>query len=1187
MASGQRSTDPNDRTTETFHGLGGYKRGWGGRASPFPHARPDERVPLATRHSETTTAGEATTTNDDTDDTSQDRQIRTDQKAPQLLEFADSRLLDLWLELGTITQDRNNHRSTIDLVFGAQSLADQHIACEVAPKVHADSNHLLIQAAKLRKFMASNLNIYSHWDVLKMNLSAASIDAAVDFLMEVVQRAIQHAVPWARPSEWAKPDFTPECKRAVKITRKLRRIYMRHRLPSDWTAYVKARNRKGRIINRSLRRGFRRWVSEAIDQGTHGIWRVAKWARNRGGRAANMIPTLNGPHGPADTTEAKAEVLRESFFPEPPPADLSDIARRTQPPQIEFPEVTKEEVAKAIRRAPPDKAPGPDAVPNKIWHELCKVPVFPERATALFNASNKTGHNPRHFQTSTTVALRKGGPRDYRKPKSYRPVALLNTFGKILESIIATRIAWALEEHKLLPQTHLGGRKGISTDHVIQLILDNIYRAWGQGKKVSMILLDVSGAFDNVSHARLLFNLRQLKLGHFADWLQSFLTGRTTRISLAGELSAEFPTPTGIPQGSPLSPILYLIYNTPLIQDLHVRRPQGGSTTAFGWIDDACTLAVSDTFAENVETLNAALRHASKFAPDKFELIHFTNPRETETPPQSPGLPPDHPDQIWEVPLPPAGHDQMEIIFTDTIIKPTETAKYLGVWLDKTLSFSIHRTKALAKAHGTLAALKGIAGSTWGAPLRAMRRIYQAVIVPQLFYAAAAWYSPKGGQIVASINQKMLAEFTQIQKQAALLISGAFRGTSAAALNVELYILPVHLQLQQIIEETAVRIRTGPELACPESVLRPRTVQERRRSGWTPMEALSRKGGPLWPLGKKEWETRKPYILAPWEPPVTTVIDSHEAALIYHRHYCARREGIAVYTDGSGLNGRVGASTVCLSQGWKRNCTLGTEEESTVYAGELTGIRMALHRLRRETRPATVFVDSQAAIQAIQNPRRPSGQYILDQIYYIIRRYNMQNRVQIHWIPAHIGVPGNEAADEAAREGATREGTQQTGEAICLAAAAKRQIRRSIKDRWIREWKTEKTGPTTYRLVEVPNKKILDLYKNLSKSYASIIIQMRTQRNGLRHFLHKIKAVDSDQYLYALGSQTARHILLQCPLYAELRGRMIGKLDPGVQKRLDYNGIMSHPQAIRYVAEFMHQTELLSQFRDVEQTGHY
>jgi hypothetical protein len=115
------------------------------------------------------------------------------------------------------------------------------------------------------------------------------------------------------------------------------------------------------------------------------------------------------------------------------------------------------------------------------------------------------------------VTLRKGGPRDFCQPKSYRPVALLNTPGKVLESIVPTRIVWAVEEHGLLPKTHLGGRKGFSVDHAIQLILDRVHRAWGQGKKVSMLLLDVAGAYHNVSRERLLYNIGRLRLGHFAQ----------------------------------------------------------------------------------------------------------------------------------------------------------------------------------------------------------------------------------------------------------------------------------------------------------------------------------------------------------------------------------------------------------------------------------------------------------------------------------------------------------------------------------------------------------------------------------------------------------------------------------------------------------------------------------------------
>ena len=158
------------------------------------------------------------TTNTDIDNnTSKDRWTCTDRKAPVLLEFTDSRLLDLWLEPGTVIRDWNNYRFTIDLVFGAQSLADQFIVCKAVFKVYTDSDHLLIctildfflqvyqppkryywkamDAAKLRKFVADNLNIYLHWNRLRTDSIPAAIDSAADFLIEIVQCAIQYTVP--------------------------------------------------------------------------------------------------------------------------------------------------------------------------------------------------------------------------------------------------------------------------------------------------------------------------------------------------------------------------------------------------------------------------------------------------------------------------------------------------------------------------------------------------------------------------------------------------------------------------------------------------------------------------------------------------------------------------------------------------------------------------------------------------------------------------------------------------------------------------------------------------------------------------------------------------------------------------------------------------------------------------------
>ena len=157
-----------------------------------------------------------------------------------------------------------------------------------------------------------------------------------------------------------------------------------------------------------------------VDQGPRGLWRVVKWARNRGQPGnTSVIPTLNGPDGPAETMEAKTEVFRKTFFPAPPPADLTDIDPTRYPDPIQFPPITEQETVKAVCRAPSDKAPEPDAIPNKIWHILLDISAFITSTTALFNACLRAGYNPQYFQNSITVVLRKPGPRDYRIPKLY------------------------------------------------------------------------------------------------------------------------------------------------------------------------------------------------------------------------------------------------------------------------------------------------------------------------------------------------------------------------------------------------------------------------------------------------------------------------------------------------------------------------------------------------------------------------------------------------------------------------------------------------------------------------------------------------------------------------------------------------------------------------------------------------
>lgn len=181
-------------------------------------------------------------------------------------------------------------------------------------------------------------------------------------------------------------------------------------------------------------------------------------------------------------------------------------------------------------------------------------------------------------------------------------------------------------------------------------------------------------------------------------------------------------TPTGIPEGSPISPILYLIYNSDLIEDC---ADEANHVSTSGWVDDVGMMAAGHSENETIGKLQCAsatadqwaLRHTSVFDKQKYQLIHFVNPGSVITPNSQP------------------------ITLQDGTQKETSKAvKYLGVWLDSELTFDTHRKEAVAKAGTSLEALRGLSRSTWGVTLGSMRRIYQAIVIPQMLYGAAAWY---------------------------------------------------------------------------------------------------------------------------------------------------------------------------------------------------------------------------------------------------------------------------------------------------------------------------------------------------------------------------------------------------------------------------------------------------------------
>ncbi len=296
-----------------------------------------------------------------------------------------------------------------------------------------------------------------------------------------------------------------------------------------------------------------------------------------------------------------------------------------------MPRITKKELLQVGKHLQIKKAPGPDQIPNEVIKVI--IPEISDHLVHIFNDSLSIGHYPSHFKKSIVVILRKQeSARDYTNPKSYRPISLLNTLGKIMEVVLAARISYMATTHHLLPETHFGGRRGSCVETAIHQLLEKIYAAWNEDKITSLLMMDVSAAYPNISNQRLLHNLRKRKIDvKVVNWVASFLTNRQTIVKTNEHITPKLYTDLGLPQGSPLSSILYLFYNADLLDDC-AKKEVG----AQGYIDDITLISASKSVKGNTQKLAQVhnqiceswrAKHGSEFSLPKYQLIHISRKR--------------------------------------------------------------------------------------------------------------------------------------------------------------------------------------------------------------------------------------------------------------------------------------------------------------------------------------------------------------------------------------------------------------------------------------------------------------------------------------------------------------------------------------------------------------------------------
>ena len=405
-------------------------------------------------------------------------------------------------------------------------------------------------------------------------------------------------------------------------------------------------------------------------------------------------------------------------------------------PSIEDIHITTQGVLNLLQNQNTNKATGPDGLSAHFLKSAASS-IAPLLAY-FFELTLRQGILPNDWRTAHVSPIFKKGDRSLAS--NYRPVSLTSICCKIMEHILFKHIIQHLQTNNVLSDAQHGFQRRRSTETQLLLCIHDFVTGIDNCHQTDAILLDFSKAFDVVPHRRLLHKLEHYGIrGNLHNWISHFLRNRTQRVVIEGHSSSVVPVSSGVPQGSVLGPLLFLVY----INDL----PTVVSSTSRLFADDSLVYRITNTVKEQQHLQNDLNKlqiwesdWLMKFHPEKCEVLQV-------------GLKKVKLPSIYKI------HDKA--------LNSVSSAKYLGVQVNSKLDWNDHINMIIKKANSTLAFLRRNLNNC---PTEVKSTSYKTMVRPILEYASTVWCPHK----LSHINN-----LEKVQRRAARFCTGDYRRMSS------------------------------------------------------------------------------------------------------------------------------------------------------------------------------------------------------------------------------------------------------------------------------------------------------------------------------------------------------------------------------------------------------------------------